>query len=602
MPHTPSAAPAVPVPALAGDDVRARMRALNDEAWGLRQADAARSAELAGQALALAEAEDDPTAAALALRTLGRHRYAARADYDGAMEHLRRGLDLLDAAGRDDGRGDLLHGMANVHWRRGDHAEALRTGLEALRLHREAGDRDGEAAALNSLGNVVYHLGDFGQALDYYQASLRLREELGDELGAAYCLNNIGNIHGRLGEPRRALEFILRALEIKERGDPQAAGIALLNAGTACAELGDDARALEYIERAAERLRATGERDAEATCLRDIGGIHERRGDTAAALDCYLRSLEITRALGSRVFQAETLVRLGALRAALGDEDAGLAELHQGLEMATECGARVQAYSAHEALARAYERRGDAARALEHFQGFHRVWSEVFNAETNARVKSVLVRADVEGAQREAELLRLKNEELTEAYDRLRELDGEKDRLLARLREQAAELDRRTREDALTGLFNRRHLDQALALEWERAQRFGRELTVAIADIDHFKTVNDRWGHARGDEVLRVVGRILREQTRGVDVVARYGGEEFVLLLVETPPDKAARKCDKLRAAIEQHGWDVVAPGLRVTLSFGVAGERAPSPEALLAAADARLYAAKRDGRNRVRG
>ena len=91
---------------------------------------------------------------------------------------------------------------------------------------------------------------------------------------------------------------------------------------------------------------------------------------------------------------------------------------------------------------------------------------------------------------------------------------------MARLREQAAELERQTREDSLTGLFNRRHLDTLLSAEWERALRFGRALTVAMADIDHFKNVNDRYSHAVGDVVLRTVGRILCENTRGVDTVS----------------------------------------------------------------------------------
>jgi diguanylate cyclase (GGDEF)-like protein len=510
---------------------------------------------------------------------------------------------LLDQAGEAHGRADVLNGIGNVHWRRGEYPEAMRMHLRALDIQRAQDDRLGEGFSLNSLGNVSYHLGDYGQALDYYQASLKLREEIGDRVGVAYCLNNIGNIHGQLGESQRALEYMLQALAIKEGADPQAAGISMLNVGSAYADLGDDDRALEYMRRAAVRLRETGSLDGEATCLRDIGRVHERRGELDSALACYQASLATTRAVGARVFEAETLIRLGALRVRMGESDEGLADLHAGLEMVSAMGARPQVYAAHEALTEVYEARGELDRALHHNRAFHTAWRDVFNAETNARVKSVLVRAEVQQAQREAEILRQKNEELTAAYDRVRDADEEKARLLARLREQAVELERQTREDALTGLSNRRHLDAQLSVEWERALRFGRAMTVAMVDIDHFKDVNDRFSHAVGDQVLRTVARILRENTRGVDVVARYGGEEFCLILVETRSDEGARLCDRLRALIAGHDWSAVRPGLAVTVSIGVAGlhEGADAPDTLLAAADLRLYAAKHAGRNRVR-
>ena len=593
----------ISVPLLAASPpVREQVEALNERAWAARNADAAHSAALAEEALHLAEAEGDVAGTALALRTLGFHRYLAHSDYEGALQQLRRALDLLEQAGEQRGRGDVLNGIGNVFWRRGEYPEAMRMHLRALELQRAQGDRMGEGHSLNALGNVSYHLGDYGQALDYYQASLKLREEIGDRVGVAYCLNNIGNIHGQLGEPQRALEYMLQALSMKEGVDPQAAGISMVNVGSAYADLGEDDRALDYLERAVVRLRHTGGRDAESTCLRDIGRIHERRGDVHQALDFYRQSLEIAREIGARVFEAETLIRHGALRVRMGDVEAGRADLHAALDAAAELGARPQLYAAHEALSELYAAEGRLDRALEHFRAFHTVWQDVFNAETNARIKSVLVRAEVQQAQREAEILRQKNDELTSAYGRLRDADEEKATLLQQLQVQAAELERQTREDALTGVSNRRHLDTLLAVEWERALRFGRALTVAMADLDHFKDVNDRFSHAVGDEVLRIVARLLRENTRGVDVVARYGGEEFCLILVETTAEEAANLCDRLRALVEAYDWSALRPGLEVTLSMGVAGlhEGADAPDSLLAAADVRLYAAKHAGRNRV--
>jgi diguanylate cyclase (GGDEF)-like protein len=265
--------------------------------------------------------------------------------------------------------------------------------------------------------------------------------------------------------------------------------------------------------------------------------------------------------------------------------------------MMEEVGSRRQVYEVHRALSAAYETAGDSAAALVHYKAFHQARDEVWSSESERRIQGLLVRSEVERSQREAELLREANEELTEA-------NAEKATLLEQLRRQAVELDRLSREDALTGLHNRRHVDEQLALELERARRFGRHLTVALADLDRFKEVNDRFGHALGDEVLRAVARILRQETRHIDVVGRYGGEEFVLLLVETPPESAARYCERLRAAVEGHDWSSLHPGLQgVTISVGLAGVLPTGgPEALLAAADAKLYEAKRAGRNRVCG
>ena len=576
-------------------ELRARIDALNDEAWPLRFVDQARARGLATQALELAESVDYPVGVALALRTLAAQDHYFHADYDGALRLLERAQALLDAAGEARGRADVLNGIGNVYVRHGRHDDAVRLHLEALALQREAGDRLGEGNSLSHLGNASYLIGEYGRALEHHQAALALREQIGDRGGVGYSLINVGIIHGQMGEPERVIEYMTRALAIHEGADPHGAAICLSNIGNAWAELGDYERAQEYLERAAEGLGAAGVHDDASSCLCDLGRLHERRGELARALDCYQRAVERVQHTGARIYETEALAALGALQVRMGDADVGLENLHRALASAESRAARQQVYAAHEALAQAYERLGDTGRALEHYRAFHSAWREVFSTETNARIKSLLVRAEVQQAQREAEILRERNDALTRA-------DEEKARLLEQLQLQATELERQTRQDALTGLSNRRHLDTLLAVERERALRFGRALTVAMADLDHFKQVNDRFSHVVGDEVLRTVARILREHVRGVDVVARYGGEEFCLILVETGAEEAARLCDRLRELVQAHDWSAIRPGLAVTISMGVAELTAASqlPDALLAAADTRLYAAKRAGRNRV--
>ena len=148
---------------------------------------------------------------------------------------------------------------------------------------------------------------------------------------------------------------------------------------------------------------------------------------------------------------------------------------------------------------------------------------------------------------------------------------------------------------------NRRYLDRHLAEEMERSRRHAHPISVAMLDADHFKLVNDRFSHRIGDVVLRTLMEIVSNRKRRTDAVARYGGEEFVIVFPETTVENAAIACEGIRDAIERFVWDELHPGLRVTVSIGVASNAtADDPQGLLDAADTCLYEAKQSGRNRV--
>ncbi|HKO91978.1 MAG TPA: GGDEF domain-containing protein [Polyangiaceae bacterium] len=158
----------------------------------------------------------------------------------------------------------------------------------------------------------------------------------------------------------------------------------------------------------------------------------------------------------------------------------------------------------------------------------------------------------------------------------------------------------RSLTDPLTGLANRRHFVQALATEVARSRRYGAPLTVLLIDIDYFKRVNDRFGHAAGDAALTCVASGLRSSCRQTDLPARYGGDEFALLLPETTAERGLAFAERLAAVLRTAPpYEVGAPSL--TLSIGVAegarGEEAPQ---LLKRADEALYQAKEGGRNRT--
>jgi diguanylate cyclase (GGDEF)-like protein len=171
-------------------------------------------------------------------------------------------------------------------------------------------------------------------------------------------------------------------------------------------------------------------------------------------------------------------------------------------------------------------------------------------------------------------------QKLKEAYKRIEEL---------------AELDE------LTGSFNRRCIMRMLDEEIARAGRSASPCSIALIDLDWFKRINDAYGHPTGDEVLRTFAITMFANIRGVDRFGRYGGEEFLLVLPDMAADNAVRALDRLRAIIGDLDWSAFSPGMKVTISAGVATLRPnENPDTFLARADSALYSAKARGRNRI--
>lgn len=209
----------------------------------------------------------------------------------------------------------------------------------------------------------------------------------------------------------------------------------------------------------------------------------------------------------------------------------------------------------------------------------------------------------LELAARVRSMLRLKA-----LQDALVDKNKELDRANRELEEKRQELLTLSRTDGLTQLINRRHFEERLSAEFARSDRYRAPLSCFLLDIDHFKKVNDTWGHPFGDVVLKEVAGVARRALRDVDVLARYGGEELVALLPETTPEEAWRAAERVRLGVEamrltyRGGAEPVV--VRCTASIGVATFPSPgveSAEDLVQTADECLYLAKQGGRNQVR-
>ena len=223
--------------------------------------------------------------------------------------------------------------------------------------------------------------------------------------------------------------------------------------------------------------------------------------------------------------------------------------------------ARAEQARAHESVAEVLAERGDHVRAYHHL-----------------RAALALVRSDSSHPVVVPEPLR-------HAVDRLRR--------------ERAEAHEQSRRDSVTATYNRRYLDERLAT---LRQENGAAACVALVDVDHFKLVNDAHGHAVGDQVLRRLVTLVSADLSDDGFCARYGGEEFALVLPSLGTGRAVEVCEAARARVDAYPWNDVAPGLRVTISLGVAclGSADEGPGTALDAADSLLYVAKRAGRNAV--
>lgn len=237
-----------------------------------------------------------------------------------------------------------------------------------------------------------------------------------------------------------------------------------------------------------------------------------------------------------------------------GDLDAAIRLFIQVLAELREVDDYSMVFDMHLALYESYKLHGDFGNALKHHEAVLQRERELMKQRADRQVRLLLHRIELEHAQATAERAKLDAELQRRRATRL---ESENKQLAV----QAKELGRHALEDQLTGLANRRRVDRKLPAQLALAKDRNGALCVAGIDLDHFKLVNDRFGHTAGDDVLRAIARILPENTRSSDVFARMGGEEFLVLFIGTPLDIASDICERLRHAVESHDWSAVVAG-----------------------------------------
>ena len=520
--------------------VQDRVRILNELSEALYERDPVRGAQLAREGVELARATQDSVAEAQALYCLGRNLYS-QAEYPGVFETQNAALEIFRALGHADGEARCTNLLGITYKQLADYGHALEMYEAALKGFRETSDLKWQARVLSNVGNVEIQLGNFTVALELFDQALALRDEIGDSEGAGFDLNNA------------AFGRIQRALKLRAQGD---------TAGCQA----EAEQALRLLDRSLAISRQHGYKRLEAFCLQTMGEAYQAMSRPEVALGMADQFLQLARESNDKWIEAYGLACVGEVRHELGQHGEAVALLSTALESFQVLGSRDETARVLRILSHAHEAEGRPNEALACLRQAGAIEQRLKNEETERRSRALSARRRLEQASQEAE-----------RYRRL------------------------AMEDALTGLANRRQLDERLASLMRDAEARGTVLTVALADVDHFKGINDRFSHAVGDEVLRCVGEILRGQCRLGDMAGRFGGEEFMLIFRGLDMRAAAEACERVRRAVEAWDWQSIHPQLRVTLSLGLASSTSfDHPQGLLDAADHWLYEAKHHGRNQV--
>jgi diguanylate cyclase (GGDEF)-like protein len=566
---------------------RERILALNEEAFKLRLSAPHAALELAQKAQQLAENTPFQHELAKSLFIQGAANATLRS-YESAVWQLSEAKNLFVLESQSAMTFEACKSLGDTYYSLGNYEKALLEFIECIGLSKLLKEVKREALAQNNLGNVYFSLGDYEKSLLSYIESARLHQSLKDEKNEAAVNINIGNVYYVLKRYEQALNYQQKSLEqLKRMSRHDLVAKAYNNIGIILGEQGKFDEALASHHQGLTLSQQISDQFEEANSLNNIGAIYDKLNNPIQALAHFSHSLRLFEDIGDLEGSVETMLSLGILHLKRNEIEQSLLCLNRALSLAEESKSHKQLVGVYSALSKAHRKIGDYEKALYYLELFLELREQTFNDESDRKFKSLQISYEVERAQREAELYRIKNTELTKAYEQLRA--------------QALLLEKQAREDGLTGLNNRRYFEHRFAEEFERALRFNHPLSVAICDVDFFKKINDRFSHAIGDEVLRTVAKIFRQSIRQVDILGRYGGEEFVFLFPETALERAVMACEKIRKSVEDYNWSFVQEGLTVTVSIGVTSDlRVFNHEKMMSNADEKLYQAKNNGRNRV--
>ena len=491
-------------------------------------------------------------------------------DMDKAVDLLGNGHEPQLLAETLETRGDILSLL-------GEQAKAMLDFQRARAAYRQAGIPGEVESLVLSIAVAYRRMGDAEQARRYFTQALKRMQARSDWEGVATNMIQLGFLAEESGAPERAVRPFQQALDIAiAHRLPDTSNSALLGLAHAQIGLGQGELALRTLGRAHQGFAARQDSSAEDSLALLAGQALARQGRHSDALAHYRMALPLIKRNGNDRYLADLYKAQATSLEALGHTDAALSDYKQYTELQL----RLQG-----------KMRLEQGRLLEYEYEIRRGEFE------NRRLRS-------EAATKQ---------EQVHALERVRQwqwltivLGGLLLALLTSLAwrhgRSARRLSRQSLIDPLTGIANRAAIEAEAIRAIEGAPRTDSAVSLLMLDLDHFKAINDRHGHAAGDRVLCATTDAWQAQLRGRDPLGRIGGEEFVVVCADTTLEQAMVVAERLREATAALDFADIDPALRVTVSIGVAQSQrsGDTHEGVLARADAALYRAKQRGRNRV--
>lgn len=519
-----------------------------------------------------------------------------------ASESLAVGLALAEQAfdvattqNNQRDRAASSHVLCYFLYRTGAVARVITLGEVALPWLRAESMIEAYAEVLRWVGLCACDAGDFAIAIKYATESFNLAELSGDPRSRILAFSLLGGCFERTGDPWQGERLLLQGVQLARALGENYPLVATLNNLAAILigkfySLRDSAASAEAIEALKASLplaREVSERvlllnDPYFPCFADgnLGEILVHLGQLDEAERLLHRALAAALALGFASVASRVSCSIAEMHLARGDTAAARQSLTTLLVDPATAQTVSTSLRAYYALYLAYRADGESSQALLALESFRRIENQRALRQLKARSELMVTRLEASENERKG---------LERAYGIVKAHES-----------RAAALERLALEDELTGLGNRRALDLNLPSILETAALNHAPLAVMVLDLDHFKRINDAFGHAVGDKVLVQIAKIVGEQTRPNDLVTRTGGEEFVLVLPGTSQHDAFDVCERLRLRVSDFPWSSLAPNLAVTVSAGIASAPTYVATTLLERADLAMYRAKKAGRNRV--
>ncbi|MGB8214389.1 MAG: diguanylate cyclase [Anaerolineales bacterium] len=446
--------------------------------------------------------------------------------------------------------------------------QALPIALRADQLAQQIGDKYLIGSIQSLLGRIYWHIDDYATSMDYYLNALKLVQTEGHPDLEISLINGLGLVQYGLENYSESLGYFKACLEKAGEEDLNGQADADNNIAYVLHMLGRDGEAVEYAAAALTLFNQIGNYVGKLHTLHSLGAIHLALRDHEQAMAYLQEGLELSRQNNSQLLELTFVSEISHIHQIEGNLDQAEEELLRTLQIAEKINSLTNISLIHERLTGIYKERQDYQSALEHFEAFHAAYKKIFNEKSDRRIKNLEILNQVESARKQAELYR--------------ELAG---------------------TDSLTNLVNRRQFLEIAEAAAQRVKSDKDQLSIIMLDIDHFKNVNDQYGHKAGDEVLSAVAASIKQSLRRGDIAGRYGGDEFVVLVSSASSGQCFKIAERIRQAVAQQKNSIGQAVVQVTVSLGLAWtnpDRMFPLDVLINYADQALYSAKRQGRDRM--